>query len=249
MPHIIPNVNLPHMTNNEIMKMFTDSGQKFETETIDTKDGHQLTVLFFEHSSLALVWNGFVVYNDPLLEYADYSKLPKADLILVTHEHYDHLDKAAVEHLRKTGTVVAGSAAVGREVSYAEIIPHFSPQRLTPEITVESVPAYNVSPAQLQFHPRERGDNGYVVSFGGTRVYIAGDTEPIPEMGRLKDIDIMFLPVNQPYTMTPQQAAEAARTIGAPIFFPYHTTDTDTDLIARELADTPSISVRIHNMP
>lgn len=231
------------------MNAFAASGQKYETESVSTKDGHLLTVVFFEHASLALVWDGYVAYVDPLQEYADYSRLPKADLVMVTHEHYDHLDKEALGNLRKLETVVVGSRSVGAEVDYAVVLPHFSPRMLAPNITIESIPAYNVSPEQLQFHPKARGDNGYVVTFGQTRIYISGDTEPIPEMEKLKDIDIMFLPVNQPYTMKPEQAAQAARTIGAPIFFPYHTTDTDTGRIAAALTDTPAISVRIHNMP
>lgn len=235
--------------SSEVMDIFAASGQKMESETIGTRDGGELHIIFFEHASLAFVWEGMTVYVDPLGEYADYTRLPKADAILVTHEHYDHLDTVAVDALRKPGTVIVGSPNVALEVKDARVIPHFQEQELIPGIRIETVPAYNTSPDQLQFHPRERGDNGYVISFGRTRVYVAGDTEPIPEMARLRDIDIMFLPVNQPYTMKPHQAAEAARTIGAPIFFPYHTTDTDTRLIVSELADTPAISVRVHRMP
>lgn len=224
-------------------------GPKFETEKIETFDGKTLEIIFIEHASLAFEWDGYVVYVDPVGEYTDYSVLPKADLILITHEHADHFDEEAVKALTKDNTVTIGSAKVAAQAKGIEVVPHFEPHRITPSITVETVPAYNVSPSQLRFHPREKGDNGYLLTLGKTRIYVAGDTEPIPEMSRLGKVDIMFLPVNQPYTMTPKQAAEAARTIGAPIFFPYHTTDTDMDELRKEMAGTPGISLRIHRMP
>lgn len=228
---------------------FAGSGQKFEMETIDTRDGNLITIYFFAHASVAFVFNGLVVYVDPLGEHADHSHLPKADLILITHEHYDHLDPDAVELLRKPETVVVGSRGVGERLPEARVFPHGHEWQVAPGVRVEAVPAYNTSPEQLQFHPRERGDNGYILSLGATRIYIAGDTEPTPEMAKLGEIDVMFLPVNQPYTMTPAQAALAAKTIAAPLFFPYHTTDTDMSLLAAEMSGTPGISVRIHNMP
>lgn len=227
----------------------TPWGPKFKTEIVQTFDGKTLEIIFFEHASIAFEWDGYVVYVDPVGEYADYSILPKADLILVTHEHGDHYDADALRVLSKENTVIIGSATVAAKAKGIETIPHFEPRRITPSVTVETVPAYNVSPAQLKFHPKEKGDNGYVLTLGQTRIYIAGDTEPIPEMSRLDKIDIMFLPVNQPYTMTTKQAAAAARTVGAPIFFPYHTTDTDMDELRKEMADTPGISLRIHHMP
>lgn len=239
------------MDNAQAAEMpdLTPWGPKFETEIIQTFDGKTLEVVFFEHASIAFEWDGYVVYVDPVGQYADYSVLPKADLILVTHEHSDHFDADALKALTKKNTVIIGSPNVAAKTEGIETIPHFEPRQVAPSVTVETVPAYNVSPAQLKFHPKERGDNGYVLTLGQTSIYIAGDTEPIPEMGRLGKVDIMFLPVNQPYTMTPKQAAAAARTIGAPIFFPYHTTDTDIDKLKKEMADTPEISLRIHHMP
>ena len=235
--------------HSRIKELFVASGQRFESEDLALGGEHRLTIYFFRHASLALLWDGFLVYVDPIAEYADYSRLPKADLVLVTHEHYDHLDVKAVEALRGGETVVVGSPAAAGEMVGAEALPHGRVREVADGVSVESVPAYNVSPHQLQFHPRERGDNGYVVAFGPTRVYIAGDTEPTPEMGRLGKIDIAFIPVNQPYTMTLEQAAGAVRIIKPGIFFPYHTTDTDIVKIVPMLADVPSVSVRIHEMP
>lgn len=239
------------MNNAQAVEMpdLTPWGPKFETEIIETFDGKTIEVVFIEHASLAFMWDGYTVYVDPVGQYADYSKLPKADLILVTHEHADHFDPEALRVLSKKSTVVIGSPNVAAKAEGIETFPHFEPREVAPSVIVETVPAYNVSPNQLKFHPKERGDNGYLLTLGQTRIYIAGDTEPIPEMSQLGKVDIMFLPVNQPYTMTPKQAAEAARTIGAPIFFPYHTTDTDMEKLKKEMADTPDISLRIHHMP
>ncbi|MCC8019842.1 MAG: MBL fold metallo-hydrolase [Rikenellaceae bacterium] len=231
-----------------LVREFTDSGQRFTSESMTTKDGHDLTVVFFSHASIGFIWDDRVIYVDPLCEYADYSTLPVADLVLVTHEHYDHLDKKAVEDISGTATLVIGSAEVAREYPQARRMSPGDIMQAGEGITVEAVPAYNVSDHQLQFHPRERGDNGYILNLGRTRIYISGDTEPTAEMAGFTDIDIMFLPVNQPYTMTLEQAAQAARTIGAPIFYPYHTGDTDIEKLKELLADTPSISVRIYPM-
>lgn len=231
-----------------LLREFENSGQQFTRESMTTKDGHALTVVFLSHASLGFIWDDKVIYVDPLTEYADYSALPTADLVLVTHEHYDHLDKKALDDVSGPATLVVGSAGVAREYPKAK---RMSPGDRMPAgegITVEAVPAYNVLEHQLQFHPRERGDNGYILNLASTRIYVPGDTEPIPEMEGFTDIDIMFLPVNQPYTMTIEQAARAARTIGAPIFYPYHTGDTDIGKLKEMLADTPSISVRIYPM-
>ena len=115
-------------------------------------------------------------------------------------------------------------------------------------IRVEAVAAYNTTEGHLQFHPREREDCGYVLTLGGTRVYIAGDSEPTPEMRSLEGIDIAFLPVNQPYTMTVDQAAEAVRALRPAIFYPYHYGEveqiTDLDRLAREVAGLTEMRVR-----
>ena len=110
-------------------------------------------------------------------------------------------------------------------------------------IEIEAVPAYNVSQDRLQFHPEGR-DNGYVLNIGGLRIYIAGDTEVIPEMSNLKDIDIAFLPCNLPYTMTPDQLIEAAKIIRPKVLYPYHFGTTDLSSITPALAPE-GIYVRI----
>ncbi|MCI2150738.1 MAG: MBL fold metallo-hydrolase, partial [Prevotella sp.] len=116
---------------------------------------------------------------------------------------------------------------------------------LGPDIQIDAVPAYNNTPGHLQFHPRGVG-NGYVLTLDGLRIYIAGDTENIPEMRQLKNIDIAFLPVNQPFTMTPEQAARAARIIRPKVLFPYHYSDTKIERVAQLLKGS-GIDVRIRN--
>ena len=110
-------------------------------------------------------------------------------------------------------------------------------------ITVEAVPAYNTTAGREKFHPKGR-DNGYVLNIENLRIYVAGDTEDIPEMANLKDIDIAFLPCNQPYTMTPEQLAKAAKVIKPKVLFPYHYSDTPIRKVSMLLAGS-GIDVRI----
>jgi L-ascorbate metabolism protein UlaG (beta-lactamase superfamily) len=116
------------------------------------------------------------------------------------------------------------------------------------DISVEAVPAYNLDPAR-PFHPKERKDNGYVLTFGDKRVYVAGDTEGTPEMKALKNIDIAFLPINLPYTMTPQAAAEAAKAFRPKILYPYHQGKSDPNEVKRLLAAEKDIEVRVLALP
>jgi L-ascorbate metabolism protein UlaG (beta-lactamase superfamily) len=117
-------------------------------------------------------------------------------------------------------------------------------------LKIEAVPAYNIVHMRDQgqpFHPKGVG-NGYVITFGDKRVYVAGDTENIPEMKNIKNIDVAFLPMNLPYTMTPEMAADAAKMIRPKILYPYHYGETDTSKLVALLKDTKEIEVRIRNM-
>ncbi len=220
---------------------------QYPTDTIRTADGKELKITFFGHASIAFAFEGAHIYIDPVSDFADYASLPKADMILVGHEHGDHLDAKAIETLSKPGTVVIGNTTAiealgqGRALGHGETVESAS-------VEVEAVPAYNTSPEKLGFHPQARLHNGYVLTLGGTRIYVAGDTEPIPEMAALTNIDIAFLPVNLPYTMTEEQAAEAVKTIRPKIFYPYHYGQTDhkTDLEKlQKLLEGSGVEVRI----
>ncbi len=223
------------------------------SDIIRTADGGDLKVSFFGHGSIAFEYAGKHIYIDPVSDYADYSRLPAADLILVTHEHGDHLDTKAIEALYKDGTTGFGNKtavdASGYEgyVSGDMIMAHGEVKKL-PYVSIEAVPAYNTSPEKQNFHPASRLHNGYILTFGGTRVYVAGDSEDTPEMTALKNIDIAFLPVNLPYTMTEEQAARAVKAIKPRIFYPYHYGGTDhkTDLAKlAKLIEGSGVEMRI----
>jgi L-ascorbate metabolism protein UlaG (beta-lactamase superfamily) len=217
------------------------------SDVIKTADGNDLKITFFGHGSIAFEYGGKHTYVDPVSSYADYASLPKADLILVGHEHGDHLDARAIEALAKEGTIGLGNKTAVDAFGQGEIVTHGQKRDLA-WVTVEAVAAYNTSPEKSNFHPKAREHNGWILTFGGTRVYVAGDTEPIPEMEKLGKIDIAFLPVNLPYTMTEEQAAQAVKTVRPAIFYPYHYGGTDhkTDLgkLARLLEGT-GVDMRI----
>ncbi|MBR5830312.1 MAG: MBL fold metallo-hydrolase, partial [Tidjanibacter sp.] len=146
----------------------------------------------FGHASIGLEWDGKHVYLDPCCEEADLESLPKADAILITHHHDDHFDPKAVEILRKSDTVIITNAVVGAEVEGAEVLGEGNRTFMNSWLAVEAVPAYNVE--RTQYHPRSRGDNGYIVEMAGRRTYVAGDTELTPEMVAVEEIDYLFLP-------------------------------------------------------
>ncbi len=163
-------------------------------DTIKTSAG-DLVLTFIGHGSLMLRQGGKVIHVDPVGREADYSKLPKADLVLVTHEHGDHLDPAAIQAIRKEGTRVLVSPSCAGKITGAEVMKN-GDVREEAGFRIEAVPAYNLvhvrAPGQ-PFHPKGAG-NGYVITFGGKRVYVAGDTENTPEMKALRGIDVASCP-------------------------------------------------------
>ncbi|WP_417016043.1 MBL fold metallo-hydrolase [Alistipes sp.] len=222
---------------------------EYPSDTLTTRDGREITFHFFKHASLAVEVGGKWIYVDPVSDYANYAALPKADLVLITHSHHDHLDITAVDRILTPETEILcdRTSAEAFEMNCYTMRPG---SVATPRdyVKIEAVVACNTTPGHLQFHPREREDCGYVLTIGGTRIYIAGDTEPTPEMKSLKNIDIAFLPVNQPYTMTVDQAVEAVKAFRPAIFYPYHYGEVDekTDLerLARELEGVTEVRIR-----
>jgi L-ascorbate metabolism protein UlaG (beta-lactamase superfamily) len=220
----------------------------FEEDTIKTSAG-DLKITFLGHATLMFTFGGKVIHVDPVSNQADYAALPKADLILVTHEHSDHLDPKAIATLRKDSTTIVLTEKCAPKVTGGTVMKN-GDVRTVASISVEAVPAYNIvqkRPSGDPFHPRGDG-NGYVLTFGDKRVYVAGDTENIPEMKSLKDIDVAFLPMNLPYTMTPEMVADAARSFRPKILYPYHYGETDTSKIVQLLAADKDIEVRIRKM-
>jgi L-ascorbate metabolism protein UlaG (beta-lactamase superfamily) len=203
---------------------------------------------FIGHGSLMFKLNSFVIYIDPVRSSGSYDNLPKADLILVTHEHGDHLDIKLVEDLKKDGTVLFCNTASASKVLWATEV-KAGDKREVNNIIIEAVPAYNIvnerAPGQ-PFHPKGSGV-GFVLTIGEKRFYIAGDTENTPEMKSLRNIDVAFLPMNLPYTMTPEMVADAAKSFKPAILYPYHFGETNTDKIVELLKNT-DISVRIRNL-
>ena len=190
-----------------------------------------------------------MIHVDPVGQYGDYSQMPKADLVLVTHEHRDHLDIKAIELLRKNQTQILANKASADQIQGATAMANGEVKEVL-GLRLEAVPAYNLvhmrSPG-VPYHPRG-GGNGYVITFGDKRVYVAGDTENIPEMKALQNIDVAFLPMNLPYTMTPEMVADAARAFKPKILYPYHYGETDPQLLVELLRDSPGIEVRIRPM-
>ena len=226
----------------------TGNAQDSQTDTFKTKEGKAVTITAIKHASLRIQYDGLEIQVDPVAKYApetDYSRFPKADVILVTHEHFDHFDRDTIAALRKDGTEIVANPAVQKMLGFGTALANGESRVLAKGIKLDAVPAYNTTPGHTQFHPKGR-DNGYVLTIDGLRIYIAGDTEDIPEMSALKDIDVAFLPCNQPYTMTPEQVAKAARTIKPKVLFPYHYSETPVKRVA-ELLEGSGVDVRIRS--
>ena len=198
--------------------------QTFQTDFYDTGKG-KLIITFIGHGSLMFQFNGMTIQVDPWSKLANYSILPKADLILITHAHVDHLDTAAIRQISQKNTLLICNAETAEKINQGLVMRN-GDSRLFLGLNIEAVPAYNTTPGKEKFHPKGR-DNGYVIQFGNKKVYVAGDTEDIPEMAALKDIDIAFLPVNQPYTMLPEQLVKASALFHPTILYPYHFGETD----------------------
>ena len=220
----------------------------FQRDILKTSQG-DLEITFIGHGSLMFTFNGKVIYVDPFSKLAEYSKLPKADMLLITHEHGDHLDLKAVEAVSTDKTVLVLTKACAAKLK-GGIIMENGDTKTVGGLKIEAVPAYNLVHMRSEgvpFHPRGIG-NGYVITFGDKRVYVAGDTENIPEMKKLERIDCAFLPMNLPYTMNPEMAAEAAKAFKPKILYPYHYGDTDTSNLEQLMKDTQDVEIRIRMM-
>jgi L-ascorbate metabolism protein UlaG (beta-lactamase superfamily) len=223
------------------------SGSLLQVDTIATATG-SVKITFINHASLMFEWKGKIIHIDPFEKNDVYASLPKADLILITHEHHDHFGLPVCKKLSKQETVIAASPACVKELGKAVNLKNGDRDTLC-GIPIEVVPAYNIvnkRPDGSRFHPKGSG-NGYVLTFDNIRVYIAGDTENIPEMKQLKNITVAFLPMNLPYTMSPEMTADAARMIMPKIMYPYHYGKTDTRHIVNLLKGS-GIDVRIRKM-
>ena len=213
-------------------------------ETFSTSAGTlQLTPI--QHASLVIQAGGKVLFIDPAE--GSYDGLPQADYILITDIHGDHLAPAVISKLKKADTVIVAPSAVAAQVSGAKVLSNGGKTTIGP-FAVEAIPMYNLKrgPAAGQlYHDKGRG-NGYILTYGGKRFYFSGDTEVTPEMKALKNIDVAFVCMNLPYTMTPQEAAEGVRAFHPAIVYPYHYMGSDLNAFAKALAGS-GIDVRIRN--
>lgn len=233
-----------------IMTVSASSGlaQEFESDIIKTSAG-DLKMTFIGHGTLMFEFDGKIIHIDPWTSLADYSKLPKADIILITHDHPDHLDLKAVSQIRAEKTQVLLPEHCASQVEDGIIMKN-GDEKIVGGLTIEAFPAYNIvhmRSEDMPFHPKGVG-NGYIIACGDKRVYVAGDTENTPELKALEGIDVAFLPMNLPYTMTPEMAADAAKAFKPKILYPYHFGDTDTSKLVDLLKDRAEIEVRIRKL-
>jgi len=222
----------------------------YPTDTFTAKDGSEIRITFFSHASLSIEVKGKYIYVDPTADAADYARLPKADLVLITHSHYDHLDRAAIDDLttRSSMIVCDRTSAEAFDFECTTMAPGMTTDPFA-WLHIEARPAYNTTESHLQFHPREREDCGYLLTIGGgTRIYIPGDTEDNAELLSLRKIDVLMLPVNQPYTMTVEQAVRTVKAIRPAVFYPIHygQTDIETNLdrLRTELEGVTEVRIR-----
>ena len=224
---------------------------QYESDVIQTGEG-ELEMFFIGHGTLMFKFNDLVIHIDPVMREADYASMPDADLILVTHEHGDHLDLTAINHIMKENSrVVMTQTCLEQLEDFQANVFKNGDGGTIHGIEIRAIPAYNVEHKRSNgspYHPKGVG-NGYILSFGSTHVLIGGDTENIPEYKDLNmDIDVAFLPMNLPYTMTPEMVADAALAFQPEILYPYHFGQTDPQELVVLLKDEKSIEVRVRDL-
>lgn len=224
---------------------------QFKSDVVETSQG-DLEMFFVGHGTLMFRFQGKVIHIDPTMGEADYAAMPDADLILVTHQHGDHLDQKAIQQIMKSDTRVVMTQACKEQLGDFEAkVMHNGDVETFHGVGIEAIPAYNIQhlrPDGKPFHPKGEG-NGYLLTFGSTRVLVGGDTENTPELKALKGkVDVAFLPMNLPYTMTPEMVADAARALQPEILYPYHFGNTDPQELVRLLENERDIEVRIRDL-
>lgn len=219
----------------------------YEVDSFTTKGGKTVKFHALVHASIRIEYDGKEVMVDPVTKLGektiDYTTMPKADYLFITHEHFDHFDTTAIKVLTGDNTQLVTNQRCAEMLGYGTVMANGDRLQLAEDISLEAVPAYNTTEGHQQFHPKGR-DNGFILTLDGLRIYIAGDTEDIPEMAQVKDIDVAFIPCNQPYTMTVEQLVNAARIVKPKVLFPYHYGQTDVSGIP-SLLGGDGVEVRI----
>lgn len=208
--------------------------------------GGDITITPINHATLQLRHGNTTVLIDPTPQ-GKYDGLPTPTVILVTDIHGDHLSPPTVEKVKGPNTAIVAPEAAASQLPGATVLANGQTKTIA-GVSVEGVPMYNLvrGPAAGQlFHTKGRG-NGYVVTLGGKRIYVAGDTECIPEMKALRNIDVAFVPMNLPYTMTPAEAAGCVAAFKPKVVYPYHYRGQNLDEFTKALAGS-GVEVRVRN--
>ncbi len=223
--------------------------ENLQVDVIKTNNG-DLEIYFLGHGSVMFNYVNQYIYVDPSSSSGqDFTNLPKADLVLITHSHGDHLDQKTLKLIVTENTKYLSNEVSKQKLQKGKSIQN-NEATIFGGLHIESVAAYNIKHKRSSgqaYHPKGQG-NGYIINFGDKRVYLAGDTEDVPEMARLKNIDIAFLPMNIPYTMTPEMAKNAAILFKPKVVYPYHYRGTDPMELKKLLKDYPEIEVKIRKM-
>jgi len=214
------------------------------TDVVKTSQGN-VSITPIQHGSVMLEINGKIWHIDPWSG-GDYSSRPKADVILITDIHGDHMDPKAIVAIKKPTTVIVAPQAVSETVTEAKTVSNGAKITIG-GVEIEAIPMYNLKrgpEAGKLYHDKGRG-NGYVLNVGTKRIYFSGDTESIPEMKALKDIDVAFVCMNLPYTMPPEEAAAGVKSFRPKVVYPYHYRGSDLDVFVNALKTEPGIEVRL----
>ena len=221
----------------------------YEVDSFTTQGGKTVKFHALVHASIRIEYDGKEIQIDPVTKLGektiDLAAMPKTDYLFITHEHFDHFDTAAINLLNGDNTQLITNQRCAEMLGYGTVMANGDMLQLDDDITLEAVPAYNTTEGRQQFHPKGR-DNGFILTLDGLRVYIAGDTEDIPEMAEITNIDVAFMPCNQPYTMTVEQLVNAARMVKPKVLFPYHYGQTDVSGIPSQL-ENDGVEVRIRH--
>ena len=228
---------------------YSADNQKVMGDSYNTAAG-RVDIYHVGHASLIVSFGGRVIHIDPYSAQGNYDALPKADLVLITHEHYDHLDMDAIQKISKPTTEFIASQTAAAQLPQAKPLQN-GESALWNGISIEAYPAYNAVHKRddgSPYHPKGIG-NGYLLTMGGFKLYIAGDTEDISEFNSLKSkqIDVAFLPKNLPYTMTDQMFVRAAKMIAPKVVYPYHYFELDNAAALGKELEAAGITMKIFN--
>ncbi len=234
--------------------LFPLVAQEYPKDMFSTSQG-DLTLTCIGHASLMFLWNDMIIYVDPVMREADFTQFPEADMVLITHQHGDHLDKKALHAVMKDSTTIilpeTSYEKLGDfDIPFAEVVEEWEKLSFD-ELGCEAIPAYNIKHTRSNgnpYHPKGMGV-GYVLTFGDFKVLIGGDTEDIPEYTKIAryNIDVAFLPMNVPYTMTPEMVVSATKMLRPKILYPYHYGNTNTDELLELMVEDRFVEIRVRS--